>query len=244
MKECIVPVVTVAFILLGGSALTAAGPSPSPVRLPIEQSFDGIGLPAGWEAGGRPDSFRVVEGALEGKCAEDDSHGPSIGVALVGHDLAVEFDAQFMKAGLLLFLIDGDSQFGGQAHLLRVGLSGSSVNIAQDRGSPASKQAQHEARTAAQKSGKKVSPPTPEQLADPAFYRTEALGRQAATIGDGRWHRVRVEVRGNDVAVRLGDGPPLRGKGTVLDVKKTRIVFLVGQSGTVRIDNVKVREIQ
>ncbi|HPA17351.1 MAG TPA: hypothetical protein PLU30_06360 [Verrucomicrobiae bacterium] len=243
MREFHVSAAIVGFIMLGHSVLTAAGQSPSPVRLPMEQDFGGIGLPAGWEPGGRPNSFRVIEGALEGKCAADDNHGPSIGVPVVGHDLAVEFEAQFIKAGALLFLIDGDSQFGGQAHLLRVGLSGSSLNIAQDRGSPASKQAQHEARVAAQKAGKTVAAPTPEQLADPAFYRTEALGRQAAKLTDGRRHRVRVGLRGNDVTVRLDEAPPVRAKGTVLDVKKTRIVFLVGQAGVVRIDNVKVREV-
>ncbi len=42
--------------------------------------------------------------------------------------------------------------------------------------------------------------------------------------------------------IQLDDLPPLRGKGTVLDAKKSRIVFLVGSSGTVLVSDVRVWE--
>jgi hypothetical protein len=89
-----------------------------------------------------------------------------------------------------------------------------------------------------------VPAPSPEQLADPQFYRTEMLGKQPAKTADGEWHEVLLELAGNDVLAQFDDLPPLRGKGTVFDTKKSRIVFLVGNSGEVLVSHVRVWENQ
>src|SRR5581483_10286080 len=116
------------------------------------------------------------------------------------------------------------------------------MQLAQDRGSLASKQEQATARTEAQKAGTKVPPPTAEQLADPKFYRTESLAKQPAKPTDGEWHNVRIEVRGNETTAQVDNLAALHGTGTVLDVKKSRLVFLVAQSADVRIDDVRAWE--
>ena len=213
-------------------------------KLLLEEKFSGAALPPNWQPGGRPNSFSVVDGALRGVAQPDDAHGPAISAAIEGHNLTVAFKMKFAEPGYFLFLIDGDSQFGGQAHLLRFALAPGQEQLAQDRGTPASHVAQGAARAAAQKAGTKVPTPSPEELADPKFYRTESLGKQPAKTADGEWHQALIKVVGNDVLAQLDDLPPLRGKGTVLDVKKSRIVFLVGNSGTVLVSDVRVWENQ
>lgn len=209
----------------------------------VDETFSSPNLPAKWQPGGRPNSFSIVEGALRGVAQPDDAHGPAIGVPIEGHNLAVQFRVKFAQPGYFLFLIDGDSQFGGQAHLLRFALGKDMMQLAQDRGALASKQEQKVARDAAQKAGTKLPPPSKEQLADPKFYRTESLARQAAKPTDGEWHKVSIELHGNDVVAQMDDLPAMKAAGTVLDVKKSRLVFLVGMSGDVRIDDVKASEI-
>ncbi len=205
----------------------------------ISETFSAPALPANWQPGGRPGSFSIAEGALRGVAQPDDSHGPSIGVPIEGRDLSVQFRVKFAKKGYFLFLVDGDSQFGGQAHLLRFALDGNFMQLAQDRGSLESKMAQKKEKDAAAKAGTKPPQPTKEQLADAKFYRTESLARTPMKAGQ-EWHTVRIEVRGNSVTAQVDDLPALSGTGTVLDVKKSRVVFLVGNSGDVRIDDVKV----
>lgn len=205
----------------------------------LDETFSTPTLPAKWQPAGQPGSFTIVDGALRGVAQPDDSHGPSIGVPIEGLDLSVEFRVKFAQKGYFLFLIDGDSTFGGQAHLLRFAIGGGQMNLAQDRGSLASKAAQKVEKDAAHKAGTPLPKPTKEQLADPKFYRTESLARQPMKADD-EWHTVKIDVRGNEVVAQVDALPALRGKGTVLDVKKSRIVFLVGNSGDVRIDDVKV----
>ncbi|HEY3898005.1 MAG TPA: hypothetical protein VGM54_05285 [Chthoniobacter sp.] len=225
-------------VALGAASVALAEPG-TPL---IDENFSSPTLPAKWVPGGRPNSFSIVDGALRGVCAPDDAHGPAIGVPIEGHNLAVEFRVKFAKPGYFLFLIDGDSEFGGQAHLLRFALGPNQVQIAQDRGSARSKQEQKAARDAARQAGTKVPPPTKEQLADPKFYRTESLAKEPAKPDDGEWHRVHIELRGNEVTAQMDDLPALHGTGTVLDVKKSRLAFLVGMSGDVRIGNVRAWE--
>ncbi|EDY21864.1 hypothetical protein CfE428DRAFT_1110 [Chthoniobacter flavus Ellin428] len=221
-------------------ATTAFAADPAPL---VDETFSSPTLPPKWQPGGRPNCFSIVDGALRGVAQPDDAHGPSIGVPIEGHNLAVQFRVKFAQPGYFLFLINGDSQFGGQAHLLRFALAKDMMQLAQDRGALASKQEQKVARDAAQKAGMKVPPPTQEQLADPKFYRTESLARQPAKPTDGEWHKVSIELRGNEVVAKVDDLPAMHGTGSVLDVKKSRLVFLVGNSGDVRIDDVKASEI-
>jgi hypothetical protein len=117
--------------------------------------------------------------------------------------------------------------------------------IQQDRGEPASHVAQAKEKREADKEGRTIPPPTQEQLADPKFYRVEKLASQPAKADGGsksEWHQVLIEQNGNDVLVQMDDLPPLAATGTVLDARKSRIVFLIGQAGTVLVDDVKVWE--
>ena len=205
----------------------------------LDETFPAPGMPAKWRPGGRPNSFSIVDGALRGVAQPDDSHGPSISVPIEGRDLSVQFRVKFAAPGYFLFLVDGDSQFGGQAHLLRFALDGKFMQLAQDRGSLESKAAQKAAKDEAAKNGAKPPAPTKEQLADPKFYRTESLNRQPAKAGD-EWHSVKIELRGNEVTAQVDGLPAMNAKGTVLEAKKSSLVFLVGNSGDVRIDDVKV----
>jgi hypothetical protein len=230
-------------LLLLLSAFCATTALADPGTLLLDETFSSPTLPAKWQPGGRPNSFSIVDGALRGVAQPDDAHGPAIGVPIEGHNLAVQFRVKFAQTGYFLFLIDGDSQFGGQAHLLRFALSPGTMQLAQDRGSLASKQEQKTVRDAAQKAGTKFPPPTQEQLADPKYYRTESLAKQPAKPTDGEWHNVHIELRGNEIVAQMDDMPPMHGTGTVLDVKKSRLTFLVAQSGDVRIDNVRASEI-
>jgi hypothetical protein len=204
----------------------------------VAETFDAKTLPANWAPGGHPGAFTIADGTLRGIGLTDNSHAPAIAVPISGHNLTVDFDVKFAnRKGSLLFLIDGDSQFTGQAHLLRLGLNGNQVQLRQDRGDPASKLAQKEERDA--RGGERI-PTTAEQLADPTFYRIEPLASQTADPLDGAWHHVRIELRGNAVTAFFDDGKAISAQGTVLDVPKSRIVFLVGQNGDMRIDNVMV----
>jgi hypothetical protein len=210
-------------------------------KLLIDETFETESLPENWKPGGRKHSFTIVDGALRGVAQPDDSHGPSISHPVTGHDLSVEFDLKFINPkGYFLFLVDGNSQFKGQAHLLRLSASGKRIQLMQDRGDPVSKIAQKKERDA--RGGKRI-PPTEAQLADPNFYRVERLAHQAATPADGKWHHIRIELKGNSVIAQIDDNEPMATKGTVLDVPKSKIVFLVGHSGDMRIDNVKVKSI-
>jgi hypothetical protein len=210
-------------------------------RLLLSDDFSSATMPAKWQPGGRPKSFSIVDGVLQGVCAPDDNHGPAIAVPLEGRNLTIQFSVKFAKPGLVLFLVDGESQYGGTAHLLRVALGAKFAALQQDRGSLESKKAQAAEKASAAKEGRKVPPPTKEQLADAKFYRTEMLDRKDANLADGQWHRVLVEICGNDAAAQL-DGVTLRARGTVFDVPKARMFFLIGLAGTMLLDDVKVWE--
>lgn len=233
------------YVLLFSALTISAGEPQSliskPGKLLLSEEFSGASMPAKWQLGGRPKSFSIVDGTLQGVCAPDDSHGPAICVPVEGRDLTLQFSVKFAKPGLVLFLVDGENKFGGTAHLLRVALGNKFAALQQDRGSLESKKAQAAEKAKAAKEGRKVTPPTKEQLADPKFYRTEMLDRKAADVTDGQWHHVLVEICGNDAVAQV-DGVVLRAKGSVFDEKKARIYFLIGMSGTMLVDNVKVWE--
>lgn len=232
-----------AALLLGPPAsLAAESSTPTGTKtdkLLLSEDFSGTDLPAKWQPGGQPKAFSIVEGALQGVCSADDHHGPAIGIPIEGKNLTIQFSVKFMKSGLVLFLVDGDSQYGGQAHLLRVALGDKFAALQQDRGSLESKKAQADEKAKAAKEKRKPTQPTKEQLADPKFYRTETLDRKTAVLGDGKWHQVRLEINGNEATAKIDD-VELRAKGNVWDAHKSRLTFLVGLAGTMQFDNVKV----
>ncbi len=219
-------------------ALLGTAHAAEPASLLIDEKFETESLPPKWQPGGRKGSFTIIDGALRGVAQPDDGHGPSISYPISTHDVTIEFDVKIVNpSGYFLFLIDGDSQFSGQAHLLRFSANGKRIQLSQDRGDPASKReqkAQHDAN------GGKRTPPSKQQLADPNFYRVEPLAHQSSSATDGEWHHIRIEVKGNAVTARIDDQDAFSATGSVLDVPKSKIVFLVGNSGDARIDNVKV----
>lgn len=206
----------------------------------IHEDFTAAGLPKGWTTGGRAHSWNVVEGALQGVCSKDDDHGPAVFAPLAGRDLAVSCKVKLDEKGNCLMLIDGESAFGGSAHLLRVSIYGNTLAIAQDRGTPESHIQQGKLRAALAKEGKKVPPPTAEQLADPKFYRVERLASAPLQARPGEWIKLDVALRSNQVTVTVNDSQKLDAKGTVFDVAKSRLVFLIGQGKKLQIDDVRV----
>ncbi len=206
----------------------------------IHEDFAEGGLPKDWTTGGRANSWTVVDGALQGICAKDDDHGPAVSAPLAGHDITMSCKVKLDEKGNCLMLIDGESAFGGSAHLLRVSIYGNTLAIAQDRGAPESHIQQGKLRAALTKEGKKVPPPTAEQLADPQFYRTERLASAPLQTKPGDWIKVGVSLKGNDVTVVVNDTQKLTAQGTVFAVAKSRLVFLVGQGRKLWIDEVRV----
>ncbi len=205
----------------------------------LDESFSKDAIPKTWQSGGRKNSFSIVDNTLRGIATAGDHHGPSIGLPIKCHNLVLEFDYKFVKPGYLLCLIDGESQFAGQAHLLRLAVTKTHIQIAQDRGDLISKRKQKKERD---KNGGKRIPPTKAQLADDSFYRVESLARKKSKTEDGDWHHVSIKMQGNKVVAMI-DNKKLLATGTVFDVKKSRLVFLVAQTGDIRIDNVKLKSI-
>lgn len=233
---------TLAALAASGS-FTLGEPAPQLAKtdqMLMEEHFAANELPSNWAPGGRPKSFTIVDNALQGVAQPDDTHGPSIGVPVDAQNLTVAFRMKFAKPGYFLFLMDGKTPFGETDHLLRFGLSDSQAQLAQDRGTLASKRANQAGRT---KTGK-ISVPTKDELADPKFHRTEMIAKEPAKIAGPEWHDVLIEQRGNDVRAQIDDKLVLQGAGTVVAGKKSRIVFLVGNSGTILIDDVRVWENQ
>ncbi len=204
------------------------------------EDFTAAGLPKGWTTGGHANSWSVVDGTLQGVCAKEDDHGPAVFAPLEGRDLTLSYKVKLDEKGNCLTLIDGESAFGGAAHLLRVSIYGRTLTLAQDRGTPQSHLEAGKLRAALAKEGKKLPPPTAEQLADPKFYRTEKLASAPLQAKSGEWIKIDVVLKGNDATVTVNDKQTLNAKSTVCDVAKSRLVFLVGQGKKVWIDDVRV----
>lgn len=205
----------------------------------IHEDFSAATLPKGWTTGGRANSWTVVDGVLQGECAKDDDHGPAVFAPLSGRDLDLSCKVKLDEKGNCLILVDGESAFGGSAHLLRVSIYGNNLAIAQDRGTPQSHIEQGKLRATLAKEGRKVPPPTAEELADPKFYRVERLASAPLQSKPGEWIKLDVALRGNQVTVTVNDTQKLEAKGTVFDVAKSRLVYLVGQGRKLWVDEVK-----
>ena len=196
----------------------------------FHQSFPGSELPKDWAPGGRPHCWTVQDGVLQGECQPADDHGPWISTPLPMKNGTVEYDAKVDEGGYLLMLIDGDSAYGGQAHLLRIVLRPGTLHIQQDRGALASKAAQKKARDAAKAAGQPEPKPTPEQLADPSFYRVDKLATASQpALKPGAWVKVKLQLTGNEAKVWVNGAEAAHATGAVWDVAKSKLTFLVGQ---------------
>ena len=234
-RDCLsVPSVTMrAFVLLLAFAASACAADL------INENFASAELPSTWTPGGRKGAWSVVDGTLQGACAVTDDHGPSISVPLATKNTTLSFRVKREPGAYALMLIDGESTFGGKAHLLRVSLNGQTLNIAQDRGSPKSHVDQGKAKAEAKKANQPPPPkPTALQLADPWFYRTESLATAKLTTKPEDWLKIEVITHGNNVTVTIDDKQMVTAKSTVLDVAKSKLVFLVGGGKKMWIDDV------
>ena len=57
------------------------------------------------------------------------------------------------------------------------------------------------------------------------------------------WHKVRLELNGNQVAAQIDNQPPLKANATVVNVRKTKLVILLSKDADVEIDDLKVGEL-
>lgn len=102
----------------------------------------------------------MIDGTLQGVCAKEDDHGPAVFAPLEGRDLTLSYKVKLDEKGNCL---------------------------AQDRGTPQSHLEAGKLRAALAKEGKKLPPPSADQLADPKFYRTEKLANVPMQAKPGEW---------------------------------------------------------
>ncbi len=109
----------------------------------------------------------------------------------------------------------------------------------QKRGGPASKRVVGEAMKTARAARKPIAVPTPEQLADQTFFRTEELAAAPLDCPVGQWHDVLLEINGNELVAQV-DGHALLATATVADAQKSRVgIGLTGRS-TLLIDDFRI----
>jgi hypothetical protein len=231
------------FLLLA----SAHGAEPQPLmtrpgRVLVSEDFAGATIPATFRTLRTPDSFSVVDGALQ-LLSRPGQQSATHGAFMVrAHDLSVAFSVKFMKAGTLYVGVDGYKEdFKGNTHLVRFSLTPERIVWDQHRGGPKSKRAVAEAAKAAREAKQPIPKATAEQLADPTFFRIEELAAKPIECAVGDWHHVLLELSGNELVAQV-DGQTLVATATVADTMKNRIgVGLTGRS-TALIDNVRVWE--
>jgi hypothetical protein len=235
----------VATFLMLAAAARAAEPQPlmtTPGQTLVSEDFAGPAIPATFRTLRTPDSFRLVDGALELVSRPGQQSATHGAFMLRAHDLTVAFSVKFLKPGTLYIGVDGfKEEFQGNTHLVRFSLTPERIAWDQHRGGPESKRAVSEAVKAARAAKQPIPKPTAEQLADPTFFRIEELAAKPIACAVGDWHQVLIEVNGNDLVAQV-DGQTLIATATVADTMKIRIgVGLTGRSTAV-IDNVRVWE--
>lgn len=214
----------------------------TPGKMLVSEDFSGDAIPATFRSPTTPKSFRITDGALEAfyePSQDRATHGVFDSKA---HDLTVEFSLKFVKSGTLYIGVDGyKEEFKGNTHLVRFCLTPESMVWDEKRGGPESKHAVGEAMKAARAAKKPLPKATAEQLADPSFFRTVELTAKPIECAVGEWHKVVLEVSGNELVAQV-DGQTLLATATVADAMKNRIgVGMVGRAD-IRIDNVRIYE--
>jgi hypothetical protein len=187
-------------------------------------------------------SFSIVDGALQAVSRAgqaSSTHGIFIAKA---HDLTIAFAMKFTAPGVLYIGVDGYKEsFKGNTHLVRFSLTPERMAWDQHRGGPDSKHAVGEAMKAARAAKQPLPQGTPEQLADPSFFRIEPLAARAIHCAVGEWHDVLIEVSGNELVAQV-DGEKLFATALEADSMKSRIGVGLTERGTVLIDRVRISE--
>jgi hypothetical protein len=235
----------IATFLMLSVAAQAAEPQPlmtRPGKTLVSEDFAGATIPATFRTLRTPDSFSMVDGALQ-LVSQPGQGSVTHGAFLVpARDVSVAFSVKFLKTGTLFIGVDGyREEFQGNTHLVRFALTPERIAFDQMRGGPESKRAVGEAAKAARQAKQAIPKATAEQLADPTFFRIEELAAKPIECGVGTWHHVLLEINGNDLIAQV-DGQTLIATATVADTMKNRIgVGLTGRS-TALVDNVRVWE--
>jgi len=208
----------------------------------VREEFSGNAVPATFHTLKTPDSFSVVEGALQFITQPGQQNATHGAFMVKSHNLTVAFSVKFVKPGTLYVGIDGYKEaFKGNTHLARFSLSPQRIAWDQHRGGPESKRAVGEAMKAARAAKQPLPKPSAEQLADPTFFRIEELATKPIECPVGEWHQVLLEVNGNDLVAQV-DGQTLVATSTEADAIKNRIGIGMTGRGTLLIDNIHIWE--
>ncbi|WP_395751230.1 hypothetical protein [Prosthecobacter sp.] len=236
---------TCLFIVLSASALPGEELQPlitTTGKALVSEDFSGAEMPKVFRTLESGESFSIVEGALQAVSRagqKQSTHGVIVAKA---HDLTLSFAVKFIKPGALYIGVDGyKEQYKGNTHLVRFELTLERMAWDQHRGGPESKQAVGEAMKAARAAKKEMPKATPEQLADPNFFRIEALASKEIKCAVDEWHEVMIEVSGNELVAQV-DGEKLAVTAEFADAMKSRLGFGLTKGGTVLIDRVRIYE--
>ncbi len=233
------------FIVL--SAVTMQGEELRPLitttgKVLVSEDFSGAEVPAVFRTLESAGSFSIVEGALQAVSRAGQKSSTHGVIVTKARDLTLSFAVKFIKPGALYIGVDGYKEtFKGNTHLVRFQLTPERMAWDQHRGGPDSKHAVGEAMKAARAAKQALPKATAEQLADPDFFRIEALASKEIVCATNEWHEVMIEVSGNELAAQM-DGEKLLATAAEADAMKSRIGFGLTERGTVLIDRVRIYE--
>jgi hypothetical protein len=214
----------------------------TPGKVIVSEDFAGETIPKTFRPTGPREAFRIVDGGLEIGFVPDQEKSTHGVFATPVHNLSMAFSVKFEKPGSLFIGVDGYKEsYKGNTHLTRFALTPERMVWDQKRGGPESKKAVGEAMKAARAAKQPLPKPTPEQLADPNYFRTEELAAKPIDCAVGKWHEVLLEVNGNELVAQV-DGQTLVATATENDSMKNRIGIGMTGRATILIDNVRIWE--
>jgi hypothetical protein len=234
-------------LLLFSSAIALRGEELKPListtgKVLVSEDFSGAEIPAVFRTLESAESFSIAEGALQAVSRAGQKRSTHGVIVAKAHDLTISFMVKFTAPGALYVGVDGYKEtFKGNTHLVRFELTPESMAWDQHRGGPESKHAVGEAMKAARAAKQELPKATAEQLADPSFFRIEALASKKIVCAANEWHEVMIEVSGNELAAQV-DGEKLLATAAEADSMKSRIGIGLTQRGTVLIDRVRIYE--
>lgn len=234
-----------ALALVSLATVRAAEPQPlltTTGKSLLTEDFSGTDIPKTFRTLESTASFSIVDGTLQAVSRAGQASSTH-GVFMVkAHDLTMAFAVKFTDPGSLFIGVDGFKEsFKGNTHLVRFSIWPDHIAWDQHLGGPESKHAVSAAVQAARAAKQPLPKGTPEQLADPNFFRIAEITSRPFKCSIGEWHDVLIEVSGNELVAQV-DGEKLFATALEADSMKSRIgVGLTGR-GTVLIDRVRLSE--
>ncbi len=210
-------------------------------KLLLHDDFSRPDLAKPWDARAYAKHWSVRDGVLRGDGrVEGDRHAPVITCELPARDALIACRVRIPDGDpYLLLLVDGETALGEKDHLLRFAMTNRQITFAQDLGPLASKRERQKRKADLAKQGLPLPPPTPAELADPAFHRTETIIRRPFSREANRWYSLTLEVVGTNALVSIDGEPVLFGETKTLAANKTLFHFLVAK-GDIDIDDVQL----